>query len=171
MANEVMRVKGNNGTLIIYDDHVYFERKSFLGNYDAATRGTASGLGSEKGVPLENINGVEYNKATMFRNGYISLFIEGEIKNMGGMKGAANDASSIIFFPGSNASAEAAYNHLLKIAQANKEKKQHVIVDNQQPSSGTASLADELLKLKQLHDNGILDDEEFKAAKSKLLNK
>ncbi len=165
-----MRVKGNNGTLIVYDDHVYFERKSFLGNFDAVTRGNATGFNSEKGIPFEYILGVEWNKATMFRNGYISLHIEGEIKNMSGLKGAANNASSLIFFPGANADAEKVVNYLEGIVKANKEKKQHVVVDNQ-PQTSSGSVADELLKLKELHDAGVLDDEEFKAAKAKILAK
>ena len=167
MSNEIMRVKGTNGSLVVYEDHVYFERKSLLGNIDAVSRGNDTGYNSEKGIPFEYILGVEWNKASLLRNGYISLNIEGEIKNMSGLKGAANNASSLVFFPGANADAEKVVNYLEDIVKANKEKKQHVVVDNQ-PSN---SLSDELLKLKQLHDDGILDDEEFKAAKTKLLNK
>lgn len=37
-------------------------------------------------------------------------------------------------------------------------------------SSSSLNVADELLKLKQLHDQGVIDDEEFKVLKSKLLS-
>ncbi len=96
MSKLLLTIKGNSGKLLVYDGKVYFERKSVLGNF-ASIFGEKTSYGYEKEVKFEFINGVEFNKATMWRNGYISLAVEGEIKNIDGINGATRNATSLVF--------------------------------------------------------------------------
>ena len=168
MSIEIMRVKGISGTLIIFEDKIYIERKSLLGNIDALVHKTPTGYYSEKEIRLNTLEGVEWNRASMIRNGYISLFVKGEIKNMGGLKGAFNDASSIIIYPNHNKDAKKAIDYLYNVIKENKEKEKHVVVDNN-IECNKDSIYNELIKLKELYDKNIINDEEFKDAKQKVL--
>ena len=59
------------------------------------------------------------------------------------------------------------------IAENNKVESETVCIHQEQTETAvpSGSVADELLKLKQLLDMGVLTDEEFQQQKQKLLNK
>lgn len=120
---ELMFVKGNDGRLIIFDSYVYFERKSFLGHFTRAFEKADKTYLNEKKIPYEMINGIEWNKASKWRNGYLTLAVEGEIKIESGLAGAAKNATSIVFFPKANDDAEKCAEFIANKIKENKKTK------------------------------------------------
>ena len=163
----IMEVKGNNGRLLVFENYVFFERKSFLGKVEAFFGGKNSNM-PEKRVSMDQILSVEYSLASMMRNGYISLAVIGEEKNMNGFFGAAKNPTSLIFFPGANSEAERCVSYInarireIKSHQWNRFKEERV-------GSTKLSTADEIRKYKALLDDGIITPEEFERKKKELL--
>lgn len=162
---ELMSVKGNDGRLLVFDDYVYFERKSVIGHFDSIFFNADKDYYNEKKIPYEMINGVEWNKASMIRNGYITLAVEGEIKSTTGLKGAAKNATSIVFFPKANGDASKCAEYISK--KIKECKNQTIKVEN----NSSLSNADELIKFKQMFDDGIITEEEFVKIKEKIIGK
>lgn len=158
---ELMSIKGNDGRLIVFENYVYFERKSIIGHLDTIFSGSNKSYYNEKKIPYEMINGVEWNKASTWRNGYISLAVEGEIKNENGLKGAVKNATSIIFFPKSNDDATKCVDFITE-----KIKNQTLETKN----AAHMNQADELIKFKKMFDEGIITEEEFNKVKEKIIN-
>ena len=164
---ELMSVKGNNGRLIIFENSVYFERKSVIGNVDAIASNSNTGYYNEKNITFDMINGIEWNKASIWRNGYISLAVEGELKNTNGLAGATKNATSLVFFPKANDDAAKCVEYISKKIKELKDKPKKVEISN----SPQLSQADELIKFKKLLDEGIISEDEFAKAKERIINK
>lgn len=147
MAELLFELKGNGNKLFIYEDKLVFKF-----------------LTDEKVVDIVDVESVEFSKASMWKNGYLSLGVKNEIKNSNGIRGAAKDLRSIVFFPKQNELAEKIYNHIRKLIEENKKNTVPVVNQVQ-----TLSNADELRKYKQLLDDGIITQEEFDAKKKQLL--
>ena len=147
MAELLFELKGNGNKLFIYEDKLVFKF-----------------LTDEKVVDIVDVESVEFSKASMWKNGYLSLGVKNEIKNSNGIRGAAKDLRSIVFFPKQNELAEKVYNHIRKLIEENKKNTVPVVNQVQ-----TLSNADELRKYKQLLDDGIITQEEFDAKKKQLL--
>lgn len=169
MSEAIITVKGQNGKLYLYEDSVFFERKSILGHIDAALTSAKTSYGYEKNISYDVIRGVKLMKASIWRNGYISLVIEGELKNIDGVKDAAKDASSLVFFPGSNEDAEKAATFINK--KIIERKSENNKANNISTEKSSLSFAEELEKLYSLKEKRILTEEEFAEAKKKLLSK
>ena len=82
MAELLFELKGNGNKLFIYEDKLVFKF-----------------LTDEKVVDIVDVESVEFSKASMWKNGYLSLGVKNEIKNSNGIRGAAKDLRSIVFFP------------------------------------------------------------------------
>lgn len=157
----VMQVKGNNGRLLIFEDYVFFERKSFLGSMESLFSANKNNNVGEKKVEMSKIQGVEWGMASIWKNGYISLSVIGESKNMNGLFGAGKHPTSIVFFPVSNMDAERCVNYLNRRI---RETKSYNVGSQKQLSA-----ADEIRKYKALLDDGIITEEEFELKKKQLL--
>lgn len=169
MDNAIMVVKGNNGTLYVYEDSVFFERKSIIGHIDAVLFSAKTSYGYEKNISYDVIRGVKLMKASIWRNGFLSLSIEGELKNIDGVKDAMKDASSLVFFPSSNDDAEKAAEFINK--KVDERKRETNQINNAVTEKTSFGYADELEKLYSLKEKGILTEEEYCEAKKKILSK
>lgn len=147
MGNLLFELRGNMNNLFVYEDKIIFKF-----------------LTDEKVIDKVDIESVEFSKASIWKNGYLSLGVKGEIKNSNGIRGAANDLRSIVFFPKQNELAENVYNHIRTHIEENKKNMSTIINQFQSFSS-----ADELRKFKQLLDDGIITQEEFDEKKKQLL--
>ncbi len=150
----IFRLKGYNGQLYIYKDKVIIERKGIMGML-------TNGLAGSKTIPISNIKNIQLRKAGPLFSGYIQFGILGGIEKQNGLTGAVNDENSIVFLEDCN-----------EKAQKIKEYIENIITskNNQyNTDSNSFSSADEILKLKQLLDMGILTQEEFNAKKKQLL--
>ena len=56
MSEAIITVKGNNGKLYLYEDSVFFERKSILGHIDAALTSAKTSYGYEKNISYDVIS-------------------------------------------------------------------------------------------------------------------
>lgn len=137
---------------VTVDDHtVKIEPKGML-NY--LSKGGSKG---EKSIPLKSITAVQFKKPGL-TNGYIQFAYSGSSETKGGTMSAAKDENSIMFTKKELAKAQ----ELVDLV----ENKRHADTPSSSPQ---LSVADELIKFKELLDAGILTQEEFDAKKKQML--
>lgn len=95
--------------------------------------------------------------------GYLQLVIKGSLENKGGVLGAVKDENTILFGKKEDDQALKVKTIIERIKEK-KNSRRSVSVQN------TVSVADEIRKLKQLMDEGILTEEEFNKQKAVLLS-
>jgi len=161
---EIEKFKGQNGIVIVYDDCVAISRKSFGG---FVTQGAFSG---ERRFFYKDINSIEYKKPTIIANGYFKILTQGSIETnakvgiLSSSKESMQDQNTIVlraFSKKVGAEIDKIYNLVMqKILEAKNDK----------PKEQKSSKMDELKKLGDLKNSGVLSDEEFQKEKEKLLN-
>ncbi|SDY92951.1 Short C-terminal domain-containing protein [Evansella caseinilytica] len=146
---ETYEFKGFTGTVIVTPKKVILKYKRFLG----------PGKG-EKEIRIKSITGIQLKKPG-FTNGYIQFVYSGssEVKGKSAFD-AANDENTIMI------NSKKQYNKFLKCKEL-IEQYQDQIEDS--GGINPISAADELKKLAELKDAGILTEEEFNAKKKQLL--
>lgn len=138
-----------SGTLTVDDTTVTISR-SRLQSFGPKARG-------EKRIPITSIGAVQWRNATNITSGYIQLTIAGAVERGGGAFKAANDENSVLFTKKQQTEFE--------IIRAHLETRL-----GRFPSAGpSASVAEQLTQLAQLHQQGLLTAEEFALQKAKLL--
>jgi membrane protease subunit (stomatin/prohibitin family) len=147
--------KGVTGRVHVDDKWVTITRKGFLAkaNY-GFTRG-------EKRIPIASITAVQF-KVPGFNRGYIQFSLAGGTENTGGVGGATKDENSVAFRS----------SHTREFQQIRDfiEAKMAAASRPHEATTATATgVADELAKLADLRDRGVLSDAEFEAAKARLL--
>lgn len=117
------------------------------------------GLKGDKTLNIKHITSVQI-KQPGFSPGYIQFAIMGSQESKGGVFKALEDENTVTFKKHRH------YQDALEI------KKYIEMKNNEQPQTTvqSVSVADELLKLKQLLDGGVLTQEEFDEQKKKMLN-
>lgn len=140
--------KGYNGILVLNDDNIVIKR---------GLRGFLLGGGflrGDKTIPYSSIVAVQLKRAGLVA-GYLQLTLKGGSEAKGGLFQSTTDENSVHFHSPKN-----------KIFEEAKS----LIEERISTSSGSKlSKYDELAKLKDLKDSGVLTDEEFNIEKGKLL--
>lgn len=149
----VFELDGLNGQLTVYEDKVVIERKGFWG---FATQG----LAGSKTIPMTAIQSIQF-KSSGFLSGYIQFSVLGGKEAQGGVWNATDDENTIMF-KGDEEN---------KVGEKIKEYIEKQIIERSKPQSVVqqVSAADEIIKLKQLLDMGVITSEEFNAKKKQLL--
>jgi len=164
----ITKVKGQNGVLIVYDDRIVISRAT-LGGF--VSQGGSSG---DRTYRYEDIQGIEFKKPSLMSNGYLKVLVPGSVEtnakvgvfssSMDSMK----DQNTVVFRAFSSSFAnecERAYAYIMdKISKAKAAKNTPVV------QSAPVSKMDELKKLAELRDSGVLTDEEFQTEKRRLLS-
>ena len=117
------------------------------------------GLKGEKTIMINQISAVQFKKSG-FATGYIQFVIPGSQENKHGLTDALKDENTVTF------------NMNAKEANANaQEIKEYIENFNSEGSSSNVEedKYDKLKKLKDLFDDGVIDESEFKKEKDKLL--
>lgn len=122
----------------------------------------ASGMNGARTIQISSITAVQMKPAGMFTPGYILFSYAGSKPFMGGVWEATQDPDTFLF--GKDLTGEVA-EFKAQVEKKMRESKQPASANN---SSGT--LTDELRKLSEFKQQGILSQEEFEAAKKKLLS-
>lgn len=149
-------VRGLNGQVSFDGNIVSISRKGFLGFASQGMKGT-------KQIPLTSLSSIQFKKAGALFNGYIQ-FATGAGEGIGGLKQATSDENTLIFTLGQAPQFEALYNQIMA-AWADRSK------PTTRPTAATEpSAAEQLEKLATMYERGLLSDEEFRAAKAKLLS-
>lgn len=146
----MLEAKGQGGTLEFDGTFVIIRHK---GIYGALT----VGLVPEKKIPVGNILSVQF-KAAGLLNGYIQ-FSTAAGESIGGLQDASTDENSLIFVK-KHQSDFMAIKEAVENAMANSAHR---------AGAGSLSTADEIKKLSDLRDAGVLTEAEFSSMKAKFL--
>lgn len=145
--------KGHNGQVSLSGDSLTISRKGLLGLM-------TQGLKGEKRIPFLSISAVQFKKAGLM-NGYIQFSILGGVEARGGVFNATQDENTVMFRSSQNSD----------FARLREEVEKRVALAKAPKASSGADLstADQLSKLADLLDRGLLTEAEFSAEKAKLL--
>lgn len=148
----MIEAAGQGGQMRFDGQYVTITREGFLAR---ATHGRG-----DKKIPLTAISAVQWKPAGL-TNGFIQLSIGGADRQAakgGRTMNAAKDENSVVFTKKQQPQFEA-----LRAALEQAIASQHA------PAAPAPSVADELAKLAELHQQGVLSDQEFAAQKARLL--
>lgn len=149
-----MEIRFKQDTLELCDDIVKITRRGFLNALNTGMNGTRT-------ILISSITAVQMKPGSTWTGGYILFSYAGSKPFMGGLLDAINDPDAFLFNDSLN---EQVAEFKTRVEQKMRELKQPAPVNN---SSGT--LTDELRKLAEFKNQGILTQAEFDAAKKKLL--
>ncbi len=148
---DTLAVRGVNGQLRVTSDKITISRKGAL-----ALLG--HGLKGDKEISIEQITSIQFKQAGTFFNGYIQFAFVGGQESKSGIFDAARDENSIMF----NVKQQPDF---LKAKDLIEEHRQRL----RRSAKGAISTADELEKLASLKERGVISNEDFQAAKRKIL--
>lgn len=146
--------EGHNGQITLSDEALTISRKGFLGLM-------TQGLKGDKRIPYSSISAVQYRKAGPLVNGYIQFSILGGMESRGGVLSAGGDENTVMFRSAQNARFSWLRDEIERRASAAKAPKS--------PAAASSSTAEQLSKLADLLDRGLLSETEFLAEKAKIL--
>jgi len=150
MSEVIMRAKGSTGELELLRDRVRIKRRG-------AVASLLHGFKGDKDILLEEISSVEFKRPGLVYEGYLQLVFIGSQDSKGGVYQAVGDANTVMF----KRRQEPAF---LAMKEAIEER----IEELRRPAPAGGSL-DDLEKLAELRDRGIVTEEEFEAKKRQLL--
>lgn len=155
MSDLIYELKGVNGQLELYGDKIVIKRK---GTLSRLTQGLFKG---DKTIFISQVSGIQLKPGGWATNGYIQFAMSGSSESKKGILDATRDENTVMFKKQDN---ELVNNIKQKIEEI-KTSSSH----NQVVKSHTSN-AEEIMKYKQLMDQGIISQEEFNKKKSKLLD-
>lgn len=150
----IYTMKGVQDLLEVFEDKVTITPKGVLGFLNKGIKGT-------KEIPFHSIVAVQFKEAGAVFSGYIQFTIPGGNESKGGIFNATKDENTFMFAEKKNN--DLAIEIKTYIDSAVRKSK------TQQTNLPTTNLSDELQKLAGLKEQGILSDEEFQAAKKRLI--
>ena len=151
--------KGINGQATLFEDRIRLERKGAWSFVTYGLRGT-------KEILISEISSVEYKDAGSVISGYILFLYRGGRDVKSGIfseNSITNNENAVVFVKES----QPAFDNLRAVLNERLEeyrRPQQLVV---QPAS---SRLDELKKLGELRDSGIITDDEFESEKARLLS-
>lgn len=152
---EPVQAKGINGQVSFDGTTVKITREGFVAR---STHGR-----SEKALPLKSIGAVQWKPATSLVNGFIQFSVSGESSKksvgFGKYQDATKDENSVVFRK-SQLEAFEAVHAAIQEAQSNGS-----------PAASAPDVTEQLARLGQLRDAGVLTEEEFAAKKAELLER
>jgi len=147
----VYRVVGVQSELEVLEDKLTITPKGVLGFLNHGLKGV-------KTIPFRSITAVQFKQAGL-TSGYLQFSLLGGNESRAGVLAAAKDENTWMFVKKDNALAEEIKGYIEKQIENNHSTSRQASV----------SAADELIKLAQLRDQGVLSEEEFQRAKEKVL--
>ena len=153
----VFELRGVQDMLQVYEDRIAITPKGVLGFLNKGLKGT-------KEIPYRSIHAVQYREAGMIVSGYLQFSISGGIESKSGVLGATQDENTFMFINTANAEACEIKNYIDGRIEA-----LHARPMTAPPPVAAPNLIDQIRELAGLRDSGALTDDEFVAAKAKLL--
>ncbi len=148
---------GKNGGIVeLLADVVVIRRKGILSAIN-------QGLKGEKRIPYSSITSVQFKEPGM-TTGYIQFGVLGGRESKGGVFDATQDENTVLFLK--NAANE--FRQLRDLVETRSMATKH---GNSRPvaAAPSANFAEELTRLADLRDRGVLTEDEFSAQKDRLL--
>ncbi|MCP1324639.1 DUF4429 domain-containing protein [Bacillus sp. S0628] len=151
--DRIFEFKGAGKTIVkIEGNFIRLKRKGALNFLN-------HGLDGEKTIDINNMTGIQIKKANFFTNGYIQFIFMGSQESKRGVMAAATDENTVMFTKREQ-----------KMAEEIKEYIESILVNKSKTQvAASVSGADEILKYKELLDQGVITEEEFRAKKKQLL--
>lgn len=147
----MIQAKGHNGQMSFDGQNVTISRKGVLGFL-------TQGLKGDKIIKLSSITAVQFKKVGMITSGYLQLSLTGGNESRGGVFDATQDENTVMFVK----KQEKDFEGLRDAIQAALNAPRNDVL-------GSSSSIDQLEKLANLLDRGVITDAEFQAQKTKLL--
>lgn len=155
MDNLIFDFKSSLGDgLKVYEDRIVISHSGVLNLF-------AMGIKGDKTVYYSDLTAVQFKKAK-WAAGHIQFSLLGGRESIGGVLAAAGDENTISFNSAENDIAERIVAYIQE-----KIKETRQIKTTNQPVASSA--ADEVMKLKNLLDMGIITQDEFDAKKKEIL--
>lgn len=142
---------GHNGQIELTDTVVRIKRQGVMGFLTQGFKG-------DKEILISQISSVQFKAAGTFFNGYIQFAFLGGRENLGGLEAAVGDENTVLFRPSQQPAFELIRDEIMRRITAGRA-----------PQAAPVSQADEIAKLAALRYKNLLSEEEFQAAKRKLL--
>lgn len=149
-----MEAKGVNGQLELAGNKIIIKRKGMLAKM-------TQGLKGDKEILVKQISSIQFKKAGSLTNGYIQFAFSGGKEDQGGLFDATKDENTVMFNKKQMPDFE-------KLKQAVEQKIEELSNHSSSPAT-SLDTADQIKKLADLRDSGILTEEEFSAKKKQLL--
>jgi hypothetical protein len=149
---ESILIIGVQDELQVFEDKLIITPKGILGFLNKGFKGS-------KEIPFSSISAIQLKEASMFLNGYIQFTIIGGNESRKGIMSAQSDENSFFFTQKNN-------EEIKKVKTFIQER-----MGNKKSSFVNDSLADEILKLKGLKDQGLISEDEFEKIKQNLISK
>ena len=147
----IYTMNGVGELLEVYEDKVAITPRGVWGFLTKGLKGT-------KTIPFFSVTAIQFKKSGL-TSGYLQFTIPGGNENQGGVFSAASDENTFMFTEQND----------LAIEIKNYVEKRIQELRKPQVTQTSISIADELKKLADLKEKGILSEEEFQVAKRKLL--
>jgi GYF domain 2/Short C-terminal domain/Domain of unknown function (DUF4429) len=147
------KIIGPLGELQAFEDKVTITTTGITGALMRGLKGT-------KTIPFHSISAIQFKRAGAVR-GFLQFTIPGGNESKGGVFDAVVDENTFLFDEESNAEVEVIKNYI--------ESRMREIRNPNPTNVSPANLGDELTKLAALMSQGLLTDEEFQAAKKRLI--
>ncbi len=149
-----MHFKGRNGQVETEEDGILIRRKGFISKLGHAFKG-------EKRIPYSSISAVQFREAGLFTAGYIQFTVLGGNENRGALLSAVSDENTVLFERGKQ---QEQFSKLRRmVEEAIRESR-----NPRQPKTHS-SVGDDLTKLADLRDRGVLSEAEFAEQKARVL--
>ncbi len=162
-ASNPLFAKGYNGHIYFDGAFVTIQRKGLVGRISA-------GKGNRR-IPFISIQAVQWKPPGSVLNGFISFTIAGAIEKNRGFGAATFDAThdeNAVMFRGSQQRAMLTMRDAIELAIANHHGLNRAQVVQATPTTA-ASISEEIARLGELRESGMLTDDEFAAAKQRII--
>lgn len=150
-----MRVEGSNGSVEVVGNSLTIRRKGIA---NVITQG----LQGDKTIPLTSITAVQFRSAGSMMAGMIQFTLMGGREFRGGMLEATKDENAVLFDNTQEPAFRALRDHVQAVISGGGGR-------TQQQQIPVVSVGEELTKLADLLDRGVLTLDEFNEAKARTL--
>jgi hypothetical protein len=147
-------IRNNDDELELSEDRVLIRKRGWA-------NALASGMNGERSIPISSLTTIQLKLGGTFTMGYILFSYAGSKPFMGGLWEATQDPDCFLFKTALN---EQVANFKAKVEKIMRDSKQV-----HPPTNPSVTLTEELRKLAEFRQQGILSEQEFEAAKKKLL--
>jgi len=154
MSDIEIEAKGVNGQIQLCGNKIIIKRQGSLSFLTHGFKG-------EKEIRLHHITSVQLKTANGLTNGFLQFSISGGSEAKGALFQATQDENTVMF----NVKQQPSFQQL----KLEVEKRIDTAYESATRPAAPASIADELMKLHQLKEAGVLSEGDFERAKSRLL--
>ncbi|AQU06078.1 DUF4429 domain-containing protein [Dehalococcoides mccartyi] len=152
--------RGINGQVELYNQFVRICRKGAMASIGLGNRG-------EKDISIHSLTSIQFKRPGTFTNGYIQFVFSGSTESKGGMWDAVQDENSVAFGPKQLRVFEE-LKTMVDDIRYQKQPKQSPVNQYAKPPVQNKSY-DDLERLAELRDKGIITPSDFEAKKKQIL--